>query len=67
MTKMMARTMAMACDRIGMSLSVRECGESEVEDVTDMSNGTIRVIDTAIIKDDIVFTMVLSNVTFFLP
>lgn len=64
---MMARTIAMACDRIGMSLSVREPEESEVEGVTDMSNGTIRVIDTAIIKDDIVFTSVLSNVSFFLP
>ena len=46
-----------------MSRSIRESGPSEV---TDIIVGTIREKDTAIIKDDRVFVIVLSNMTFFL-
>jgi hypothetical protein len=46
-----------------VSLSVWELGPVEV---TDMIVGIIREKDTAIIKDDRVFVIVFSNVTFFL-
>jgi len=45
---------------------VRESGDSDRGDVTDMIVGTIREIDTAIIKDDMVLVRVLSNTSFFL-
>jgi hypothetical protein len=61
--KMTSSVIEMACERIRVSLSVWESGPLEV---TDMTVGTIREKDTAIIKDERVFVIVLSNVTFFL-
>lgn len=60
---MMSNVIEIACERIRVSLSVWESGPLEV---TDMIIGTIREKDTAIIKDDRVFVIVLSNVSFFL-
>ena len=61
--KMTSSVIEMACERIRVSVLIRESGPSEV---TDMTVGTIREKDTAITKDDRVFVIVLSNVTFFL-
>jgi hypothetical protein len=63
MMKTTSSTIETACERIRASLSIWESGPSEV---TDMTVGTIREKDTAIIKDDRVFVIALSNMTFFL-
>lgn len=61
----MSRAIAMARERIRMSRSMRY-GVVSDEEVTAIIVGMIRQIHTAIIKDDMVFVRVLSNMTFFL-
>ena len=64
--KRMSRVIAVPCERIRLSLSVRESRGSGEGGVRDMIVGTSREIDTAIIKDDIVFVRVLSNARYVL-
>ncbi len=63
----MNRIIAVLRERIKISLSVQASREFDGSNAGDMVVGTIRETDATIIRDDMMFVRVLSNLMLTLP